>query len=41
MLRPLDVLLLLLGRHRAWARSRMAYRALTVLVVAERPTQRR
>jgi hypothetical protein len=41
MLRPLDVLLLLLARHRAWARSRMAYRALTVLVVAERPTPRR
>jgi hypothetical protein len=41
MLRPLDVLLLLLGRYGGWARGRMAYRALTVLVVAERPTQRR
>ena len=41
MLRPLDVLLLLCGRRGAWARGRMAYRALAVLVVAGRPQQRR
>ena len=41
MLRPLDVLLLFCGRNRTWARSRMAYRALAVLVLAGRPAQRR
>jgi hypothetical protein len=41
MLRPLDILLLLCGRRGAWARSRMAYRALVVLVVAGRSPQRR
>jgi len=40
MLRPLDVLLLFCGRHRAWARSWMAYRALAVLAVPERPQRR-
>jgi hypothetical protein len=41
MLRPVDTLLLALGRFRPWARSRMVYRALAVLAVAERPLQRR
>ena len=36
MLRPLDVILLLCGRYGAWARGRMAYRALAVLVAPER-----
>ena len=37
MLRPVDTLLLALGRLRPWARGRMVYRALVVLAVAERP----
>ena len=37
MLRPLDVILLLCSRYGGWARSRMAYRALAVLVATERP----
>jgi hypothetical protein len=32
VLRPLDTILLLIGRRGAWARSWMAYRALAVLV---------
>ena len=36
MLRPLDVILLLCGRYGSWARGRMAYRALAVLVPPER-----
>jgi len=36
MLRPLDVILLC-GRYGAWARGRMAYRALAMLVAPERP----
>jgi hypothetical protein len=37
MLRPLDLILLRCGRYGAWARGRMAYRALVVLVAPERP----
>ena len=40
MLRPVDTLLLALGRFRPWARGRMVYRALAVLSVAERPATR-
>jgi hypothetical protein len=40
MLRPVDTLLLALGRFRPWARSRMVYRALVVLSVTERPVRR-
>jgi hypothetical protein len=36
MLRPVDTLLLTLGRFRPWARGRMVYRALVVLTVATR-----
>jgi len=41
MLRPLDTLLLTLGRHGSWARALMVYRALTVLAVPERRPRRR
>jgi hypothetical protein len=41
MLRPVDTLLLALGRFRPWARSRMVYRALAVLTAPERPAPRR
>jgi hypothetical protein len=41
MLRPVDTILLVLGRFRPWARERMVYRALAVLSVAERPPARR
>jgi hypothetical protein len=37
MLRPLNVILLLRGRYGAWARGRMAYRALAVLIPPEHP----
>lgn len=38
MLRPVDTFLLGLGRrYGAWARGWMVYRALAVLVMAERP----
>ena len=40
MLRPLDTLLLTLGRHGSWARALMVYRALAVLAVSERPGRR-
>jgi hypothetical protein len=36
LLRPLDSLLLALGRYGAWARGRMVYRALVVLAVPPR-----
>jgi hypothetical protein len=41
MLRPLDTILLTLGRYRPWARERMAYRALAVLVLAGRTARQR
>lgn len=41
MLRPVDSLLLALGRYGSWARGWMVYRALVVLAVGERPHQRR
>jgi hypothetical protein len=41
MLRPLDVILLLCGRRGAWARGRMAYRALVVLAVQHRTDAQR
>jgi hypothetical protein len=34
MLRPVDTMLLVLGRFRPWARERMVYRALVVLALA-------
>jgi hypothetical protein len=37
MLRPLDTILLALGRYRPWARERMVYRALAVLALRQRP----
>lgn len=37
MLRPVDTVLIALGRYGAWARGRMVYRALAVLVVPQRP----
>ena len=37
MLRPLDTILLALGRYRPWARERMVYRALIVLTQPQRP----
>jgi hypothetical protein len=40
MLRPLDTILLALGRHRPWARERMVYRALTVLTQPQRTRRR-
>ena len=40
MLRPLDTLLLTLGRHGSWARALMVYRALAVLAVSERQRRR-
>jgi hypothetical protein len=36
MLRPVDTLLLAVGRFRPWARERMVYRALVVLALAGR-----
>jgi hypothetical protein len=36
MLRPVDTILLVLGRFRPWARERMVYRALVVLALAGR-----
>jgi hypothetical protein len=36
MLRPVDALLLVLGRFRPWARERMVYRALVVLALSGR-----
>jgi hypothetical protein len=36
MLRPLDTILLTLGRYGAWARGWMIYRALVVLTVPAR-----
>jgi hypothetical protein len=41
MLRPLDTILLALGRYRPWARERMVYRALTVLALERRPARPR
>ena len=41
MLRPVDTLLLALGRYGPWARGWMVYRALVVLSVSERPQPRR
>ena len=41
MLRPLDTLLLALGRYGSWARARMVYRALVVLAAPERAQPRR
>lgn len=41
MLRPIDILLLVLSRYGAWARGRIVYRALTVLAVSSRPPVRR
>ena len=41
MLRPVDTLLLGLGRYGSWARAWMVYRALAVLAVSERPQARR
>jgi hypothetical protein len=41
MLRPLDTILLALGRYRPWARERMVYRALTVLALKPRPARPR
>jgi hypothetical protein len=40
MLRPLDTILLALGRYRPWARERMVYRALIVLTQPQRPRRR-
>ena len=40
MLRPVDTILIALGRYRPWARERMVYRALFVLA-APRRTRRR
>jgi hypothetical protein len=40
MLRPLDTILLALGRYRPWARERMVYRALAVLTLPHRPRPR-
>jgi len=40
MLRLLDSLLLALGRRTPWARSRLTYRALEAVVVAERAPRR-
>jgi len=41
VLRPLDTILLALGRYRPWARERMVYRALAVLALGERPVRPR
>ena len=41
MLRPVDTLLIVLGRYGSWARGWMVYRALVVLTGAERPHERR
>jgi hypothetical protein len=41
MLRPVDALLLALGRRGSWARGRLVYRALVVLTVAQRPSSLR
>ena len=41
MLRPLDVILLRCGRYGAWARGRMAYRALALLATPEPPRTNR
>jgi len=38
--RPLDTILLALGRYRPWARERMVYRALVVLAVGGRARPR-
>ncbi len=40
MLRPLDTILLALGRYRPWARERMVYRALVVLAHPRRQRRR-
>jgi hypothetical protein len=40
LLRLIDTLLLALGHRASWARSRMAYRALAAVVVAERSPRR-
>jgi hypothetical protein len=40
MLRPVDTILLALGRFRPWARERMVYRALVVLAAPQRPARR-
>jgi hypothetical protein len=40
MLRLFDTLLLALSRRTSWARSRMTYRALEAVVVAERSPRR-
>ncbi|HEU4972469.1 MAG TPA: hypothetical protein VFT35_11160 [Gaiellaceae bacterium] len=40
MLRPLDTILLALGRYRPWARERMVYRALIVLAHPHRTRRR-
>ncbi len=40
MLRPVDTLLLVLGRYGTWARGWMVYRALAVLVGAGAPAPR-
>jgi hypothetical protein len=37
MLRPVDTLLLALGRYGSWARGWMVYRALLVLAAPARP----
>ena len=41
MLRPVDTLLLALGRYGSWARGWMVYRALAVLAAPDRPSPRR